>query len=100
MLAPNYQSTVWQVAAALKKRYRDFNHYNRKDLLDELFAKPSRVKPVAATCFVYKEISPDHLHIAEEPAEYNPRPMVSGGCQTRKRRRSVNIVTGQHHSFV
>ena len=28
--------SVFDVAAALKKRYRDFNHYNLKDPLDEL----------------------------------------------------------------
>jgi endonuclease-3 len=36
MASPKYPSTVWDVAAALKKRYHDFNHYNLKDPLDEL----------------------------------------------------------------
>ncbi len=31
MASPKYPLAVWNVAAALKTRYRDFNHYNHKD---------------------------------------------------------------------
>ncbi len=36
MLTSKYPPAVWDVAAALKNRYRHFNHYNLKDPLDEL----------------------------------------------------------------
>jgi len=36
MASQKYPLFIFDVAAALKKRYRDFNHYNLKDPLDEL----------------------------------------------------------------
>ncbi len=36
MASRKYPLSIFDVAAALKKRYRDFNHYNLKDPLNKL----------------------------------------------------------------
>ena len=88
MASPKYPSTVWDVAATLKKRYGDFNHYNLKDPLDELLFIICSTKTGEAsyrsTFRSLKETFPTHLHIAEAPAEYIARPIVSGGLSNQK----------------
>lgn len=88
MTLPKYPSTVWDVAAALKTRYRDFNHYNLKNPLDELLFIICSTKTGEAsyrsTFRSLKETFPTHLHIAEAPAEYIARPIVSGGLSNQK----------------
>ncbi len=88
MASRKYPSTVWDVAAALKKRYRDFNHYNLKDPLDELLFIICSTKTGEAsyrsTFRSLKEAFPTHLRIAEAPAEYIARPIVSGGLSNQK----------------
>jgi len=83
-----YPLTVFDVAAALKKRYRDFNHYNLKDPLDELLFIICSTKTGEAsyrsTFRSLKETFPTHLHIAEAPAKYIARPIVSGGLSNQK----------------
>lgn len=88
MASRKYPSAVWDVAAALKKRYRDFNHYNLKDPLDELLFIICSTKTGEAsyrrTFRSLKETFPTHLRIAEAPAEYIARPIVSGGLSNQK----------------
>jgi len=88
MASPKYLSTVFYVAAALKKRYRDFNHYNLKEPLDELLFIICSTKTGEAsyrsTFRSLKETFPTHLRIAEAPAEYIARPIVSGGLSNQK----------------
>lgn len=76
------------VAAALKIRYRDFNHYNLKDPLDELLFIICSTKTGEAsyrsTFRLLKETFPTHLRIAEAPAEYIARSIVSGGLSNQK----------------
>lgn len=88
MASPKYPSTVFDVAAALKKRYHDFNHYNLKDPLDELLFIICSTKTGEAsyrsTFRSLKETFPTHLRIAEAPAEYIARPIVSGGLSNQK----------------
>ena len=88
MATRTYPPTVWDVAAALKTRYRDFNHYNLKDPLDELLFIICSTKTGEAsyrsTFRSLKETFPTHLHIAEAPAEYIARPIVSGGLSNQK----------------
>ncbi len=88
MPPPKYPPTVWDVAAALKDRYCDFNHYNLKDPLDELLFIICSTKTGEAsyrsTFRSLKETFPTHLHIAEAPAEYIARPIVSGGLSNQK----------------
>ena len=88
MASQKYSSTVFDVAAALKKRYRDFNHYNLKEPLDELLFIICSTKTGEAsyrsTFRSLKETFPTHLHIAEAPAEYIARPIVSGGLSNQK----------------
>jgi len=83
-----YSSNVWDVAAALQTRYRDFNHYNLKNPLDELLFIICSTKTGEAsyrsTYRSLKETFPTHLHIAEAPAEYIARPIVSGGLSNQK----------------
>jgi endonuclease III len=84
----NYPLTIWKVAAALKKRYRDFNHHNLKNPLDELLFIICSTKTGEAsyrsTYRSLKETFPTHYQIAEAPAEYIARPIVSGGLSNLK----------------
>ena len=88
MPSPKYPSITWDVAAALKNRYHDFNHYNRKDPLDELLFIMCSTKTDEAsyrsTFRALKETFPTHLQIAEAPAEYIARPIASGGLSNQK----------------
>lgn len=88
MTTRKYSSNVWDVAAALKTRYRDFNHYNRKNPLDELLFIICSTKTGEAsyrsTFRSLKETFPTHYQIAEAPAEYIARPIVSGGLSNQK----------------
>ncbi len=88
MASPKYSLSVWKVAAALKTRYRDFNHYNLKNPLDELLFIICSTKTGEAsyrnTYRSLKQTFPTHLKIAEAPAEYIARPIVSGGLSNQK----------------
>jgi endonuclease III len=79
---------VWNVAAALKACYQDFNHYNLKNPLDELLFIICSTKTGEAsyrsTFRSLKQTSPTHLEIAEAPAAYIARPIVSGGLSNQK----------------
>ncbi len=90
MVSTQYPSSVRQVGAALKTRYRDFNHYNLKDPLDELLFIICSTKTGEAsyrnTYRSLKESFPTHLQIAEAPAEYIARPIASGGLSNQKAR--------------
>jgi len=88
MASRKYPLTVWEVAAALHKRYRDFNHYNLKDPLDELLfiicSTKTGESSYRSTFRSLKETFPTHLKIAEAPAAYIARPMLSGGLSNQK----------------
>ena len=80
MSARKYPAAVREVAETLKCRYHDFNHYNRKDPLDELLFIMCITKTGEAsyrsTFRALKETFPTHLQIAEAPAEYIARPIA------------------------
>ena len=88
MPSPKYPLSIFEVAAALKNRYRDFNHYNLKNPLDELLFIICSTKTGEAsyrsTYRSLKETFPTHYQIAEAPAEYIARPIVSGGLSNQK----------------
>jgi len=88
MTVPKYPSRIWDVATALKTRYRDFNHHNLKNPLDELLFIICSTKTGEAsyrsTYRSLKETFPTHYQIAEAPAEYIARPIVSGGLSNQK----------------
>lgn len=88
MPSPKYPSAVWDVAAALKTCYHDFNHHNLKNPLDELLFIICSTKTGEAsyrsTYRSLKETFPTHYQIAEAPAEYIARPIVSGGLSNLK----------------
>jgi endonuclease III len=88
MALPKYPLFIWNVAAALENRYRDFNHYNLKNPLDELLFIICSTKTGEAsyrsTYRSLKETFPTHYQIAEAPAEYIARPIVSGGLSNQK----------------
>ncbi|MDD5323285.1 MAG: hypothetical protein PHD43_22270 [Methylococcales bacterium] len=88
MASPKYPPTVWKVVAALKNCYHDFNHHNLKNPLDELLFIICSTKTGEAsyrsTYRALKETFPTHLRVAEAPAEYIARPMVSGGLSNQK----------------
>lgn len=88
MSSQNYPASVFYIASVLKKRYGDFNHYNRKDPLDELLFIICSTRTGEAgyrsTYRSLKETFPTHYQIAEAPAEYIARPIVSGGLSNLK----------------
>lgn len=88
MVVAKYPATILAVAAILKKRYCDFNHYNRKEPLDELLFIICSTRTGEAsyrnTFRALKETFPTHLRIAEASAEYIARPIVSGGLSNQK----------------
>ena len=90
MASQKYPRFVFDVAAALKKRYRDFNHYNLKDPLDELLFIICSTKTGEAsyrsTYRSLKETFPTHYQIAEAPAAYIAQPILSGGLSNQKAR--------------
>lgn len=90
MGSPKYLSSARDVAATLKKHYRDFNHHNLKNPLDELLFIICSTKTAEAsyrhTFRSLKETFPTHLQIAEAPAAYIARPISSGGLSNQKAR--------------
>lgn len=90
MALSKFPTSIGKVAAALKTRYRDFNHYNLKDPLDELLFIICSTKTGEAsyrnTYRSLKESFPTHLQIAEAPSEYIVQPLVSGGLANQKAR--------------
>src|SRR5512140_644184 len=88
MATRKYPLSVFEVATELKKRYRDFNHHNLKNPLDELLFIICSTKTGEAsyrsTYRSLKETFPTHYQIAEAPAEYIARPIVSGGLSNQK----------------
>ena len=95
MASHKYPLSVQVIAAVLKKRYRDFNHYNLKNPLDELLFVICSTKTSEAsyrsTYRSLKETFPTHLHIAQAPAEYIARPIVSGGLSNQKAKAIRNL---------
>ncbi len=96
MVSPKYPSSVGKVVAALKTRYRDFNHYNLKNPLDELLFIICSTKTGEAsyrsTFRSLKRTFPTYLQIAEAPAEYIARPIVSGGLSNQKAKAIRNLL--------
>lgn len=76
------------VAATLKVRNYDFNHYNLKNPLDELlFIICSTKTGEASYRSTYRSLKATfstHYQIAEAPAEYIARPIVSNGLSNQK----------------
>jgi endonuclease III len=88
MASQKYPPTDWAIAAALTRRYRDFNHHNLKNPLDELLfiicsTKTGEVS-YRSTYRSLKQTFPTHQHIAEASAEYIALPLVSGGLSNQK----------------
>ena len=96
MASPKYPATVWGIAAALKNRHCDFNHYNLKNPLDELLFIICSTKTSEAgyrTSFrALKETFPTHLKIAEAPAEYIARPIASHGLSNQMAKAIRNLL--------
>lgn len=96
MSARKYPADIREVAATLKYRYHDFNHYNRKDPLDELLFIMCSTKTGEAsyrkTFQSLKEAFPTHLQIAEAPAAYIARPIASGGLSNQKAKAIRNLL--------
>ena len=91
-----YPVAVREVAATLKYRYHDFDHYNLKDPLDELLFIICSTKTEEASYRnsfrALKESFPTHLKIAEAPAEYIARTIVRGGLSNQKAKAIRNLL--------
>jgi len=85
-----------EIAAGLKKRYRDFDHYNLKDPLDELLFIICSTKTEEASYRnsfrALKESFPTHHEVAEAPAEYIARAIVRGGLSNQKAKAIRNLL--------
>lgn len=85
-----YPANIRKVAAALAARYADFDHYNRKDPLDELLFIICSTKTAEdsyrATFDQLKAAFPTPRDLAEAPAEYIARPLAAGGLSGKKSR--------------
>lgn len=96
MASPKYPQTVRDVAGRLKKHYRDFNHYNLKEPLDELLFIICSTRTGEAsyrnTFRSLKRAFPTHLQIAEAPAEYIARPIADGGLSNQKAKAIRNLL--------
>lgn len=96
MAASKYPAAVREVAATLKYRYHDFDHYNLKDPLDELLFIICSTKTEEASYRnsfrALKESFPTHLHIAEAPAEYIAQTIARGGLSNQKARSMRNLL--------
>lgn len=87
---------VVEIAAGLKKRYQDFDHYNLKDPLDELLFIICSTKTEEASYRnsfrALKKSFPTHLHIAEAPAEYIAQTIARGGLSNQKAKSIRNLL--------
>lgn len=96
MGARKYPAAVREVAAALKYRYHDFDHYNLKDPLDELLFIICSTKTEEASYRnsfrALKERFPTHHHIAEAPAEYIAHTIERGGLSNQKAKTIRNLL--------
>jgi endonuclease III len=81
---PNLES----VSALLSERYQDHDHYNRKNPLEELLFILCSVKTSERSYRrVYRGFRrefPTFSQLAEAPAEYLAKPLVSGGLYRQK----------------
>lgn len=88
MAGLRYPAAVGEVAAALKARYADFDHYNLKDPLDELLFIICSTKTgeagYRASFSALKAAFPSHHQLAEAPAEYIAEPIAAGGLAALK----------------
>lgn len=96
MSSLKYPAAVGEVAATLKYRYHDFDHYNLKEPLDELLFIICSTKTEEASYRnsfrALKESFPTHLMIAEAPAEYIARTIVKGGLSNQKAKVIRNLL--------
>ncbi|WP_459724201.1 endonuclease III domain-containing protein [Sideroxyarcus sp. TK5] len=85
-----------EVAAGLKKRYRDFDHYNLKDPLDELLFIICSTKTEEASYLnsfrALKESFPTHNAIAAADAGSIARAIVRGGLSNQKAKAIRNLL--------
>lgn len=77
-----------QVAAILRRRYGDHAHFNRKNPLDELLfifcSTKTQESSYLGTYAALREQFSTFSRLAEAPAEYIARPLVSGGLYRQK----------------
>lgn len=78
------------VAAALRKRYRDHSHYNRRNPLEELLyilcSTKTQETSYRGTYAALRQEFPTFTKLAEAPAEYIAKPLVPGGLYRQKSR--------------
>lgn len=87
---------VGEIAAGLKKRYRDFDHYNLKSPLDELLFIICSTK-TTESCYrnsfrALKEFFPTHQEIAAADAGSIARAIARGGLSNLKAKAIRNLL--------
>lgn len=96
MTSNKYPATVREVAATLKYRYHDFDHYNLKDPLDELLfiicSTKTEESSYRNSFRALKESFPTHVKIAEAPAEYIAQTIARGGLSNQKAKAICNLL--------
>ena len=95
-LSTNPPKYVVEIAAGLKKRYLDFDHYNLKDPLDELLFIICSTKTEEASYRnsfrALKGSFPTHNTIATADAGRIARAIVSGGLSNLKAKAIRNLL--------
>jgi endonuclease III len=91
-----------RVAALLRGRYGDHAHFNRKNPLEELLyifcSTKTQESSYRATYTALREDFPTFSRLAEAPAEYIAKPLVSGGLYRQKSeaiRKTCDAIIGQ-----
>ena len=95
----NYKcaENVLEVAKALKKKYKDFAHYNKKNPLDELIFIICSIKRqeqvYLASYKALKEKFPSHRNLLEAPVEEIIQVLSSAGLQNQKASMIKNVLS-------
>lgn len=83
-----YPKHVFEIANKLRSQYRDFDHYNLKEPLDELLFIICSTKTEEASyrnSFRALKVSfPSHRKLTDAPAEFIAKTIVKGGLSNQK----------------
>jgi len=98
----NKEILIREVAVRLTERYQDFDHYNRKNPLEELLFILCSVKTAEKSYRrVYREFRKEFStfsKLAEASPEYLAKPLVSGGLYRKKSealRKTMDVIIGR-----
>ncbi len=99
----SYPKGIQAVAVALRRRYGDHDHYNRRNPLDELlFIICSTQTTESSYRRTFRELRrefPTFSRLAEAPAEYLAKPLEPGGLSNQKAKSMRRIFDAIEETF-